>query len=75
MNFNPLSLFVRPPRQPLRAIVATRSESKAAARKREETTAALRRIVTEQILVAAAAQAILPSSTPKIQRATGRGER
>lgn len=38
--------FHRPdPRQPLRAIVATRSESKAVQRKREETTAALRKYV------------------------------
>ena len=57
--------------QPLRAIVATRSESVAIARKKAETTAALKRFVQERRLVNAiaeqqaydaVAQAILPNA-------------
>lgn len=43
---NLLHIFTRKPEpQPLRAIVATRSESKAVARKKQETTEALREYV------------------------------
>ena len=63
--------FTKPAPQPLRAIVATRSESIAIARKKAETTAALKRFVNERRLVNAiaeqqaydaVAQAILPDT-------------
>ncbi len=49
--------FTRKP-EPLRAIVATRSESAKVAAKKRETTEALRRVVTEQRLLEAGKQAV-----------------
>lgn len=52
--------FTRPSPQPLRAIVATRSESMAVARQREATTQALRRYVVEKQLLEAVERAVKP---------------